>query len=153
MSLDEKALERTLDRLAIEDLLVRYCTIVDTREFDRFDEIFTPDAVIDYTNAGGIRGTLAEIKAWLKVALQPFVVVQHMVSNFDIRVDGDRATATCYLFNPMGLGSPGRDATLFWCGGRYRDQLVRASSGWRIQSRTNELLYMHGAPQGVRTKT
>jgi hypothetical protein len=80
------------------------------------------------------------------------VIVQHLVTNFEIRIDGDRAHSVCYLFNPMGLGSPGRDTTLFWCGGRYRDELVRTSDGWRIKSRVNELLYMHGAPASIGKK-
>ena len=153
MAADDTALARTMDRLAIEELLVRYCTIVDTREFDRFDEIFTQDAVIDYTDSGGIRGALPEIIVWLKTVLVPFVVVQHIVSNFDIRIEGDHAQSVCYLFNPMGLGSPGGSPTMFFCGGQYRDELVRGRDGWRIKSRTNELFYMHGAPEGLRKKT
>ena len=158
MAADVTIQSRIADRLAIEELLVRYCTIVDTRDFARFDEVFTADAVIDYTDAGGIRGALPEIKAWLTQALAPFVIVQHVVSNFDIRIDGDRAESTCYLFNPMGLRGAettpgGAETTLFWCGGRYRDELVRVQGAWRIKSRTNELLYMHGAPAGLRKKT
>jgi len=150
--MNEKTIAWMNDRLEIEGLLVRYCTIVDTRDFERFDEIFTPDAVIDYTDAGGIRGTLPEIKAWLTKALEPFGLVQHIVSNFDIRIEGDRAQSVCYLFNPMGLGKRGGEITLFWCGGRYLDELVRSDDGWRIAKRTNELHYMHGAPEGVRKK-
>jgi 3-phenylpropionate/cinnamic acid dioxygenase small subunit len=137
----------TADRAAIEEILVRYCTIVDARDFQRFDEIFTPDAIIDYTASGGIKGALPEIKTWLIKVLAPFTVVLHHVTNFDIRVEGDRARSTCYLFNPMGLGQPDGTTSMFWCGGRYRDELVRTKGGWRITSRTNEMLYMHGAPR------
>ena len=132
--------------MPIEELLVRYCTMVWHKGFRALRRDFTRDAIIDYTDAGGIRGTLPEIKAWLTTALVPFVMVQHHVTNFEIRIEGDRARSACYLFDPMGLGSPGRDTTLFWCGGRYRDELIRTSNGWRIESRVNELLYMHGAP-------
>jgi hypothetical protein len=140
------------DRLAIQDVLVRYCTIVDGKQFESFDEIFTADAVIDYTDAGGIKGTLPEIKAWLSKALAPFVTVQHLVTNFDIRIDGDRAASTCYLFNPMGLGGADGSTSYFWCGGRYLDELVRQDGRWRIRVRTNELLYMQGAPEAVRKR-
>jgi len=143
----EAMLARAADRAAIEEILVRYCTIVDTRDFARFDEIFTRDATIDYTASGGIKGALPEIKAWLTKVLVAFSVIQHHVTNFDIRIDGDHAQSTCYLFNPMGMAAPDGTTSMFWCGGRYRDELVRTADGWRIKSRTNEMLYMHGAPR------
>jgi len=34
-------------------------------------------AVVDYTNAGGIKGSLAEVSVWLATVLAPFTVVQH----------------------------------------------------------------------------
>ena len=41
------------DRFEINDLLVRYCTAVDTRNFDLFDDIFTLDAIIENTSLDG----------------------------------------------------------------------------------------------------
>jgi hypothetical protein len=49
------------DRLAIDDLLTRYTMAVDDGNWDQLDTVFTPDAVIDYRSAGGIRGTRDEI--------------------------------------------------------------------------------------------
>ena len=37
------------DRLEIEALLTRYTRAIDTGEWDRLDDVFTPDAQIDYT--------------------------------------------------------------------------------------------------------
>jgi hypothetical protein len=38
----------------------------------------------------------------------------------------------------------------FFCGGIYRDQLLRTECGWRISERVNDQLYAHGAlPPGV----
>jgi len=39
------------DRLEIQNLLVSYCDAIDGRNWDVLDNIFTPDAVIDYTEA------------------------------------------------------------------------------------------------------
>ena len=47
------SIEEISDRFEINDLLVRYCSALDERHFDLFDDIFTPDAVIDYTEMGG----------------------------------------------------------------------------------------------------
>lgn len=42
-------LQEISDRLEIEALLTRYTRAIDTGEWDRLDDVFTPDATIDYT--------------------------------------------------------------------------------------------------------
>ena len=49
------------DRLEIGDLLTRYATAVDRRDWDLYRSVFTTDAEIDYTSAGGIAGTVDEV--------------------------------------------------------------------------------------------
>jgi hypothetical protein len=66
------SLREISDRLELEDLMVRYSHAVDTRQWDLLDEIFTPDAVIDYTAMGGARGGLAEIKEFLAAVTPRF---------------------------------------------------------------------------------
>ena len=53
------------DRIEIDDLITRYATAVDTKDWDLYRTVFTDDAVIDYTSAGGIRGSLGEVVEWL----------------------------------------------------------------------------------------
>ena len=133
------AVQQLADRLAIQDLLTQYATAIDTGEWDLLDDVFTPDATLDYTTSGGIKGTIAEIKQWFTEVLPMFTVRQHLVTNHRITVDGDRATSESYLFNPMVL--PVKDtARVVFVGGAYRDQLVRTGEGWRIAER----LEMHG---------
>ena len=64
---------------------------------------FTPDAFIDYTSSGGIKGKLPEVKAWLAQIMPTFPMTQHLVANRVIAVQGDTATCRSYFFNPMGL--------------------------------------------------
>jgi hypothetical protein len=70
-------LQEISDRLEIQDLMDRYCYAIDERDWDALDTVFTPDAVIDYTESGGVKGSLAEIKAWLPKALERFPAFQH----------------------------------------------------------------------------
>lgn len=137
-----------LDRAEIEQVLVRYSTLIDTKQFDRLAaEVFTADALVDYTRApGGIAGSVGEVTAWLAQVLEPFKVLQHMLGNFDINVDGDRARSICYFHNPMGLAGAGDSVSMFWCGGRYIDELVRTPRGWRIKHRVDDVQYMQGLP-------
>ncbi|HYC55057.1 MAG TPA: nuclear transport factor 2 family protein [Candidatus Binatia bacterium] len=135
------------DRLEIQDVLVRYCNAIDTGNYALLDEVFTAEGIGDYTAAGGIRGTLAEIKDWLEKALAPFPVRQHLVTNFTVEIDGDHASTHCYLFNPLGFPDAGSLAMLF-CGGAYRDTLVRTPQGWRITERVISTAYLHGKMPG-----
>ena len=43
-------------------MLARYTYAIDSGRWDDLDEVFTPNAVIDYRSAGGIRGTLPEVR-------------------------------------------------------------------------------------------
>ncbi len=138
------------DRIEVEELLTFYCTAIDGRRFDLLDRVFTPDAVIDYTRSGGIRAELPRIQEWLAKALAPFVVVQHMVSNFVIETADDKGTSVCSFFNPMGMAQPDGSVHTFFCGGFYRDRLVHTPAGWRICERVNDQLYLHGGlPPGL----
>lgn len=133
------------DRIEVEDLLTLYCTVIDSRRFDLLDRVFTPDAVIDYTRSGGIRGALPQVQGWLEKALAPFVVVQHLVSNFVVETEDDHGKSVCSFFNPMGLPQSDGGVHTFFCGGYYRDVLLRTPAGWRIRERVNDQRFLHGS--------
>ena len=59
------SIQEISDRLEIQDLLARYCDALDRKDWDIFDRIFTPDAVIDYTAMGGSCGDLTATKKFL----------------------------------------------------------------------------------------
>jgi 3-phenylpropionate/cinnamic acid dioxygenase small subunit len=134
------------DRIEIDDLLTRYATAVDTRDWDLYQTVFTTDALIDYTSSGGIRGGLAEVTAWLSDALSIFSMSQHMVTNRDIRVAGDTATCHSYFYNPMGRTKRDGTLDLMFVGGYYRDQLRRTGDGWRIAERIQDTAWFSSAP-------
>ncbi len=96
--LDEQRLQKMSDRIEIEDLLTRYCRAIDAKDMDLLDEVFVPEAQVDYTSAGGIRGDLAEVKVWLAQALALFPVTQHLVTNVDLVIEGDRCRSRCSLY-------------------------------------------------------
>lgn len=147
---EERWLGQLRDRLDIEDLLTRYCAAIDAKDFDLLDEVFTADATIDYTRSGGIRDAYPAVKSWLATVLAPFRVVQHLITNVRVEIDGDRARSVCYFFNPMGLPQQDDGVRTFFCGGIYRDRLIRTERGWRITERINDQLYAHGAlPAGL----
>jgi hypothetical protein len=105
--------------------------------------VFTPDAFVDYTSAGGIKGQFPEVKAWLASVLPHFPAYQHFVTNKDIRIDGDTATSRAGFYNPMAQDKPG-GLSFFFVGGEYHDELVRTPSGWRIKQRIEKSIWVDG---------
>jgi ketosteroid isomerase-like protein len=134
------------DRLEIDDLLTRYAAAIDAKQFDMLDDVFTPDATIDYTSAGGIRGSYPEIKQWLADTLAMFPMTQHLVTNRAVTISGDTATSRAHFYNPMGLPNDDGGLTLFFVGGYYNDQWQRTAAGWRITERIEETAWMQNAP-------
>ncbi len=140
------SLQEMSDRLEIQDLFARYSFAIDERDWDALDSVFKPDARIDYTETGGAKGSVAEIKAWLPVALERFPAFQHMVATTKLTLDGDRATSRTILFNPMVMAGEDGTTQTFFIGLWYRDSLVRTSAGWRIAERYEERSWMHNVP-------
>jgi hypothetical protein len=134
-------LEELFDRLEIDELLTRYATAIDSKTFDLLDDVFTPDAHVDYTSAGGIAGDFPTVKAWLSEVLPYFPEYQHVVGNRDVAVDGDNATSISKFFNPMVQGS----GDMFFVGGEYHDKLVRTADGWRIAERIEKNKWTYGS--------
>ena len=92
-------LQYLADRLAISDFLTTYAHAVDTKDWELYRSCFTDDADIDYTSAGGIRGTLDEIVTWMGSTMVMFDATQHLVSNEMVEIDGDTATVRAMFYN------------------------------------------------------
>ena len=122
--------------------MTRYATAVDRRDWEQYRSIFTADAEIDYTSAGGIAGTVDEIVEFHSTSLEMFEMTQHLVSNIDLEVNGESATVTAMFNNPMRL--PGGDT--WFTGGWYHHDLVRTPDGWRSRRLREESAWFDRAP-------
>jgi hypothetical protein len=143
------SLEELSDRLQINDLLVRYTTAIDNKDFELLDTCFTPDAHVDYTSSGGAVGKYPEVRAWLEKALKPFTAMMPLLGNGTVELHGDRASAKTYVFNPMGLPNKEGGLDMFRVGAFYVDELVRTEEGWRIAKRIEKTAFFDGQlPEG-----
>jgi hypothetical protein len=133
-------LQEISDRLEIQDILARYSDAVDRRAFDELDEIFTADAIIDYSAMGGPSGDIGTSKEFLRLALPGFASHQHLMGLARITIDGDAASCRTPCHNPMLLRAGEPD--MMTCGLWYVDVLDRTPEGWRIHTRTLEKSYM-----------
>jgi len=135
-----------VDRAAIVDVTVRYAWALDTKSWDDLDEVFVPEATAHLTEE--LTGREA-IKHRVRRALDHLDSSQHLVTNHQIVVDGDRASCRCYLqaqhVRESAPGSPN-----FIVAGRYDDQLVRTVEGWRIARRELVIMWTDGNPSVTR---
>lgn len=143
-----RTLEEIVDRLEIQDLLVSYSHAIDFRRWDELDDVFTPDAFIDYTVFGGPKGPYPEIKEYLRNTMPIFSSYYHMVSTSKIEIEGDTGTGVTICHNPMVLGE-GKNEQVFVCGFWYKDKYVRTPEGWRISERVEEKTYVKDMPAGL----
>ena len=143
------SLQEISDRIEIHDVMVAYSHAVDTRDFDALDDVFTEDALIDYTEMGGSRGNVAETKAFLRTAMPHFSGFQHMIATSKVTLEGDTASARTICHNPMVIDKGDGSTHVFFCGLWYRDKLVRTPQGWRIKERYEEKSFFHNAPEGM----
>jgi hypothetical protein len=141
------------DRMALEKLAIEYANAIDRREWDRLDQVFVPDAIIDYTATGGIKGSYAEIKAWLPRTLKFFKAYMHLMGNFQFVIEGDTASGQVACFNPMLAPSllGGSNTVMF--GIWYHDTYVRTADGWRIKTRAQQHCYSFNVPLWMRLAT
>jgi 3-phenylpropionate/cinnamic acid dioxygenase small subunit len=142
-------LQEISDRIEIQELLVRYSHAVDTRDWEMYENVFTPDAFIDYTCFGGPAGGVKEIRAFLEMAMPNFSSFQHMIANTVLDfVDADHVKGRTICHNPMVMDLGGDKTHVFYCGLWYVDEIVRTADGWRIAKRVEEKSYTHNMPEG-----
>lgn len=131
-------LQEISDRFEIIDLLTEYCVVIDTKDIDALDRIFSEDACIDFSRVGGPRSNLITIKKFLKENLGD-LPRQHLISNYQIKIQGDYAEVRCLCYNPLELPPKGEEIMLW--GIWYNDKCARTKEGWRIKERVTEPCY------------
>lgn len=146
------SLQEISDRLEIQQLMASYSNAIDAQDWDRLDEVFTPQAYIDYRALGGIDGRYPEIKKWLKPALGKFPHYYHLIANTDIVLSGDGARARTVCFNPMECTLPDGGRQVMFLGLWYVDRLVRTPKGWRIEERVEQSCFVHNVPASLDTQ-
>ena len=136
--------DRLTDLRAIEDLAIAYAYAVDDRDWARWEALYLPDGLVDYTRAGGITGTPGEVAAWMVGAMANFTFCLHSTSTHEIRFTGpDAAVGRAHVFNRNGVEWQGRPE-LFDVGAWYDDTYRRVGGHWRIASRIEHTTYMTG---------
>jgi len=119
------------DRQEISDLLVRYATGIDRRDWPLFRTVFTDDCELDYGEIGVWRGVDA-VTEFMEQTHAMAGHTMHRLSNQAITVDGNKAAARTYIDAVIMIGDNQTGVNAL---GFYDDQIVRTADGWRIGCR------------------
>lgn len=121
----------TDDRQDISDLLVRYATGIDRRDWPLFRTVFADDCELDYGEIGAWKGIDA-VAEFMEQVHAMAGHTMHRLTNQAVTVDGDKATARTYV-DALIMG--GDNKTGVNALGFYDDDIVRTADGWRIARR------------------
>ena len=117
---------RTDDYVEIQQLLARYCHVVDNKQWDDLASIFTPDASV--TVAGiypRTTGLDAIIPLYANVMRHPLA---HESTSLIVVEESDTVTRIASKWVTVRAnGNAGA--------GIYEDEVVHTAAGWRIQER------------------
>ena len=142
--MSDRRLRRLIERQAITDVLIEYCTALDRMDLSRLASLFTVDCVVEYgpeewlwsRGRDALEQSLARMWRWSRTS--------HHLSNvrIDFR-DDDEAFVRSYVhaWHERGDGS---SATIL---GQYHDRFLRADEGWRIAERR---MVMNGSDAGFK---
>ncbi|MEZ0052621.1 3-phenylpropionate/cinnamic acid dioxygenase small subunit [Mycobacterium sp. MAA66] len=119
------------DRDDISDVLIRYATGIDRRDWPTFRTAFTADCVLDYGDIGTWNGVDA-VTEFMDQAHAMAGHTMHRLTNHAISIDGDTATSRTYV---DGLIMAADNVSGVNAVGFYDDVLVRTVDGWRIAQR------------------
>ncbi|MXW77083.1 MAG: nuclear transport factor 2 family protein [Acidimicrobiaceae bacterium] len=120
------------DRAELADLTALYAVIVDQRDFARFDEVFTADALLD--TGRGQRSGLAEITDAMAGLLR-YEATSHILGQqlFSVTDDaGIEGVTYCEAHHLRVDGDERIDHVMHI---HYHDRFVTTPDGWRIAYR------------------
>jgi 3-phenylpropionate/cinnamic acid dioxygenase small subunit len=130
------------DRQDIADVLVRYATGIDRRDWPLFRTVFTDDCQLDYGEVGSWRGVDA-VTEFMQQAHALAGHTMHRLTNQVITVDGDSAQARTYVDALIMLADNNSGVN---AAGFYDDEFVRTEKGWQIARR--RFIQVRVAPVG-----
>ncbi len=127
-------------RQEIAELLTRYATGIDQRDWALLRSCFTDDCVADYGDIGLWNGS-DEITGWMDEAHRACGFTLHRITNQAVRVDGDEVRARCYV-DAVVMGADNRRGVRAI--GFYDDVVVQTSGGWQISHRRFTPVHFQG---------
>lgn len=122
--------DETADRIALQDVMLRYAAGVDERDFDLYGSVFAEDVEILDFGPKPIHGRSAWVD-YVKSALTQYGSTQHMLGPQLARIDGDLAECRTDVQALHNLIEPEGKIFILWA--TYETEMRRTSEGWKIR--------------------
>lgn len=138
---DAGQVELLFDRLAIHDLVCKYCDALDLRQWELLDEVFTADLVSRWPH-GGAQGRDVTVR-YIQKAFTWLGATHHQVGNLRVDFDGDSADVAA-RFRCHHRGAGDRSHLFEESLALFTFKAVRTPGGWRFSEIEERILVMLG---------
>jgi len=128
------SIDALIDRAEISDVVLRYATALDSRDWSLYRSIFTDPLTVDFSSWSGDPEVTLAVDEWVALVRQTlsgFDATHHLSSNHVIRLSGDAASCVSYMVARHYLVLDG-ERRMHSIGGHYTNRLVRGADGWKI---------------------
>ena len=129
------------DRAQITEVLDRYAEALDLRRWELLETVFAPEIAFD-SGEWMVRGR-PEVIAQIRTYLDGCGPTQHLLGNYRVALDGDRARSRVYV-RAFHACRDRSDPRVYEMGGEYADELLRTPAGWRSVKRSLRVLFELG---------
>jgi len=137
--LDEKALQALVDRQQVVDVILKYASSIDFKDYPALRSVMADDVVAQYGPAEPIRGA-DTLVAWIEQMGADRLWQHHLLNVYSVDLDGDEATALVYHTSHSAAVSEPDDVLVIVA--RYRDRLRRDDGVWKLADKRMELCWM-----------
>lgn len=121
--------DRDVERDAA-DVLVRYATGIDSRDWELLGTCFTEDCDADYGDIGHWHGR-DEITAWMAASHDALGPTMHRITNVTVETEAGLVRTRCYVHAVIVVP----DSATVHAYGWYDDEMVATPAGWKIARR------------------
>jgi ketosteroid isomerase-like protein len=125
-------------RMDVTDVLYRYASTIDRFDAAGLRSVLADDVWAQYGNAEPVSGGDA-VAGWIGEATANVVWQHHLLSVYQVEVEGDLARALVYHTSHQVFDDAPDTAKLLV--GRYHNELRREHDGWRISRLVLEILW------------
>ena len=117
------------DRVAVQDVMLRYASTVDERDYEGYRALFTKDVVVVGMGANDMHG-IDEYYPWWKEAIDKYANTQHMLSPTFAEFKEDKAYTRTDVQALHFFPGDAETTLIFW--GTYKTDMTRVNGEWKI---------------------
>lgn len=137
--------ERVADRIAIEQLVHRYCDAITRGDWDEHEACFAPDAVWEVAPPFDIRFEgAATIRGNVSARLDTYDFLVQSVCSLVVDFEGDDEATARVVMQETGRMADGSAHMMQF--GVYDDRIRRSGDGWQFTSRRFQPIYVETKP-------